>query len=143
MFWNEVFQLQSADGDLRCKLLPVVIKSAFVLGQSNAESECSLSVNIRIVARERASFGEKIIVGLHVIQDAVRFCDPVSNKVEMIPMTQDLKKSVRSPHLAYKANLEREMEEQEKKEKRLGKRKKYLTVTKREKKLIEKKESLF
>ena len=70
VFWNKVFELQSADGDLRYKLLPVVIKSALVLGQTNAE--CSLSINARIVAQERASLGEKTIVGLHVIKDAVR-----------------------------------------------------------------------
>ena len=38
VFWNGVFQLQSADGDLRYKLLPVVIKSALVLTQTNVES---------------------------------------------------------------------------------------------------------
>ena len=30
VFWNGVFKLQSADGDSRYKLLPVVIKSALV-----------------------------------------------------------------------------------------------------------------
>ena len=139
VFWNEVCQLQSADGNYRYTLLPVAFKSALALGQTNAESESSLSVNARIVAQERGSLGEKTIV---VIKDAVRFYDLVSNRVEMIPMTQDLKKSVSSAHLAYKANLEREKEEQ-KKRKMLGKRKKYLTgYKKREEKLIEKKESL-
>ena len=60
VFWNGVFQLQSAGGgDLRYKLLPVVIKSALVLAQTNAESEHSLSVNVRIVTQERASVSEK------------------------------------------------------------------------------------
>ena len=58
VFWNEVCQLQSVDGDHRYTLLPVVFKSALVLGQTNAESESSLSVNARIVAQERASLGE-------------------------------------------------------------------------------------
>ena len=39
VFWNEVFQLQSSDGNLRYKLLPVVIKSALVLVQTNTTSE--------------------------------------------------------------------------------------------------------
>ena len=51
-YWNAVFQLQSSDGQLRYKLLPAVIKSALTLGQTNAESECSLSVNAAIVTRE-------------------------------------------------------------------------------------------
>ena len=59
LFWNTIFQLQSADGDLRYKLQPVVIKSALLLGQTIAESECSLFVNARIVAQEKASIGEK------------------------------------------------------------------------------------
>ena len=48
-YWNAVFQLQSSDGQLRHKLLPAVIKSALTLGQTNAESEHSLSVNAAIV----------------------------------------------------------------------------------------------
>ena len=59
VFWNGAFQLQSAGGDLRYKLLPVVIKSALVLSLTNAESECSLSVNGRFVTQERASLSEK------------------------------------------------------------------------------------
>ena len=51
--------MQSTDGGLRYKLLPVVIKSALLLAQTNAESECSLSVNTRIVTQERASLSEK------------------------------------------------------------------------------------
>ena len=48
-YWNAVFQLQSSDGQLRYKLLPAVIKSTLTLGQTNAESERSLSVNAAIV----------------------------------------------------------------------------------------------
>ena len=59
VFWNGVFKLQSADGDSRYNLLPVVIKSALVLAQTNAESERSLSVNARMVTKDRASLGEK------------------------------------------------------------------------------------
>ena len=47
VFWNGVFKLQSADDDSRYKLLPVVIKSALVLAQTNAESERSLSVQYK------------------------------------------------------------------------------------------------
>ena len=39
VFWIGVFKLQSADGNSRYKLLPVVIKSALVLAQTNVESE--------------------------------------------------------------------------------------------------------
>ena len=66
VFWNGVFKLQSADDASRYNLLPVVIKSALVLAQTNAESERSLSVNARIVKKDRASLGEKTILGLLV-----------------------------------------------------------------------------
>ena len=67
-YWNAVFQLQSSDGQLRYKLLPAVIKSALTLGQTNAESECSLSVNAAIVTRERTLLSENTIIGLPCCQ---------------------------------------------------------------------------
>ena len=73
-----------------------------MLTQTNAESERSLSVNARIVAKDRASLGEKTIVSLHVVKEAVRFYDPVHSRVEMTPITQELKKSVRTANSAYK-----------------------------------------
>ena len=55
------------------------MKSALVLGQTNAQSEQSLSINARIVTQDRASLDEKTIVGHHVVKDAVRFIDPLTN----------------------------------------------------------------
>ena len=60
----------------------------------------------------------------------------------MIPMTQDLKKSVRSAHLAYKAHLERGKEVQEKKEKSRVEKEISDRLKKEREKLIEEKESL-
>ena len=36
VFWRKVFALQSSAGDFRYKALPIVVKSALVLGQTNA-----------------------------------------------------------------------------------------------------------
>ena len=47
--------------------------------------------SVQELSQERASLGEKTIVGLHVLKDAVRFFDPVSSQPERIPITQDLK----------------------------------------------------
>ena len=90
-YCNRVFQLQSSNGQLRYKILPTIIKSALILGQTNAESEHSLSVSVRVVTKERALPGEKTIVGLHVVKEAVRFFDPISNQVEKINITEELK----------------------------------------------------
>ena len=54
------------------------------------------------LTKDRASLGEKTIVGLHVVKEAIRFYDPVHSRVEMIPITQELKKSVRTAYSAYK-----------------------------------------
>ena len=111
-YWNAVFQLQSSDGQLRYKLLPAVIKSALTLGQTNAKSEHSLSVNAAIVTRERTLLSENTIIGLRVVKEAVRFFDPVSNQPEKIVITDDLRRFVRNAHAAYKERLEREREDE-------------------------------
>ena len=91
-------------------MLPVVVKSTLVLAQTNAESEGSLSVNTRIVTEERPSLGEKTIIGLHVVKEAIQFFDPVSNWPEKIPIEPNIKKAVKSAHAAYKEHFEKEKE---------------------------------
>ena len=118
VYWNKVSKLQAADGELRYKTLPIVIKSGLVLAQTNAESERILSVNARIVTKDRALLGEKTIVGLHVIKDAVRFYDPELSRPQMIPVTEELKRSVRQAHSADRDHLEKEKEEKERKKRR-------------------------
>ena len=142
VFWNGVFQLRSADGDLRYKLLPSVVKSALVLAQTNAESEHSLSVNARIVTEERTLLSERTIVGIHIIKDAVRFYDPILCRPEKILITQDMKKHVRAAHSAYKERLERQREE-EKKRDEIARSKEISEKAQQEReKLLEKRESL-
>ena len=142
-YWNAVFQLQSSDRQLRYKLLPAVIKSALTLGQTNAESERSLSVNAAIITRERALLSENTIIGLHVVKEAVRFFDPVSNQPEKIAITDDLRRFVRNAHAAYKERLEREREDEEKKRQEVQRMKEISEKAKKEKeRLLEKKKSL-
>ena len=82
LFWNQVFDLQGPDGDNRYKVMPAVVKSALVLAQTSVHSESSLSVNARIITDDRSLLGEKIIIGLHVVKDAVWFFDQVSSQPE-------------------------------------------------------------
>ena len=79
LFWNQVFDLQGPDGNNRYKVMPAVVKSAFVLAQTNADSEHNLSVNARIITDDRCLLGEKTIIGLHIVKEAVWFFDPVSS----------------------------------------------------------------
>ena len=110
---DRVFQLQLQSGGVRYKLLPMVIKSALILWQTNAESEHSLSVNARIVTQNRTLFNKETIVGLRVIKEAVRFSDPIYHPPEKIVIAEELKRSVRSAHDAYQDQLLKDQEEQE------------------------------
>ena len=66
-----------------------------------------------------------------------------SNRPEMMPITEDLKKSVRSAHSAYKACLEEEKEMAERKKEVARKEKEMSEKAQKEKeRLIEKKKSL-
>ena len=118
VYGNKVSKLQAADGELRYKTLPTLIKSGLVLAQTNAESECSLSVNARIVTKDRALLGEKTIVGLHVIKNAGRFYDPELSRPQMIPFTEELKMPVRQAHSAYRDHLEKERKREEARKKK-------------------------
>ena len=80
---------------VRYKLLPMVIKLALLLEQTNAESEHSLSVNARVVIQDRTLLNEETIVDLRVIKEAVRFSDPIYHQSEKIVITEELKRSVR------------------------------------------------
>ena len=62
----------------------------------NAESERSLSINARVVTKERCALGDTTICGLRAVKDAVRFYDPVGTQPEKIPVTKAMKAYVRS-----------------------------------------------
>ena len=79
----------------------MLIKSTLILGQTNAESEHSLSVNVRVATQDRTLLNEETIVDLRVIKEAVRFSDPIYHQPERIIITEELKRSVRSAHGAY------------------------------------------
>ncbi len=66
----------SIDGtNLRYQLLGPLVKTGLSLVQTNAESERSLSINARVVTKERASLGESTIVGLRLAKEGVRECE--------------------------------------------------------------------
>ena len=114
-YWNAVFLLTSVEGNGRYQLLPRLIKSCLVLAQANVDPEHSLSVNARVVTKERSRLGEQTIVGLRLLKDAVKFHDPVNCRPETIPVTKEMRKSARLAQSAYKAKLDEEMEKKKKK----------------------------
>ena len=106
-YWNAVFLLTSVEGNGHYQLLPCLVKSCLVLAHANANSERSLSVNARVVTKERSRFEEQTIVGLRLLKDAVKFHDSVNCRPEKIPVTKEMRKS-------YKARLDQEKEEKKK-----------------------------
>ena len=92
-----------------------MINSALTLAQANVDLECSLSVNAQIVTEDRASLGEKTIVGLCVLRETVQFCDPVGHRPEL-KISSALKQALKSSHASYKKWREREKEIRKKKE---------------------------
>ena len=86
-YWNTVFLLTSVKDNGRYQLLPRLVKSCLVLARASVDSERSLSVNARVVAKERSRLGEQTIVGLRLQKDAVKFHDPLNCRLEKIPVT--------------------------------------------------------
>ena len=83
--------LKSLDGTgPRFSAPPKVVKSGLFLAQSNVESERSLSVNARVVTQEWTLLGERTLVGLRTVKDAVKFHDPENCRPEKIPLTGGL-----------------------------------------------------
>ena len=65
---------------------------------------------------ERTLFGERTIVGLRAVKDAVKFHDPEPNRPENLPLTDSLLTAVRLAHMCYQKLLEEEEAEKNKKE---------------------------
>ena len=134
--WNKVFTVKASNGTARYKHLPKVVKSGLVLGQMNADSERSLSLNGNIVTKDRCSLKEQTITGLRSVKEAVRFYDPQNNRPEKIPMTSTLKQAVRASHQTYTVRLEDERDRKIKRDQEEQKRKEEKEQVEKEKKQL-------
>ena len=143
VFWNQVFKVQSVTGECRHKLLPLVVNSALTLAQANADPEHRLLVNAQIVTEDRASLGEKTIVGLHILREAVQFCDPVGCRPELLKISPTLKQAVKLSCASCKEQREREKEIRKKKEEEELRQKEFSEKQQKERSmLLKEKESL-
>ena len=135
--------LKAADGDFRYTQLPTIIKSALILGQANAEAKRSLSINKRIVTKEKTWLGETTINGLHLAKELVRFFDPVNKCPENVPITNALRKYVGKASSAYEIRLEKEKEAHKAERERAQEQKEISAKLEQEKKqLLQKKKDL-
>ena len=120
----------------------MAIINYFPVWSSHADSERSLSVNARVVRKERSRLGEQIIVGLRLLKDAIKFHDPVNCRLEKILVTKEMRKSVRLAHSAYKARLDDEKEEKRKELEETKRKKEGEERLKKEEKLLKSRHSL-
>ena len=91
---------------------------------------------------DRASLGEKTIIGLRTLREAVRFCDPIAGRPEQLEISPALKRAVKSAHASYKEQMEREKEVKLKKEEEQRQRELSEKQQRERLKLLQKKESL-
>lgn len=116
-YWRDIFQLQTANGNLRYPLLTTIVKAALVLPHGNSDVERGISVNSGMLTSERNKLSEETINGLRNTKDMVKFSDPQSHRPERVPVTKKLLSSVRSAHAAYRQKCEKEKEEKERRRK--------------------------
>ena len=69
----------------------------------------------------------------------MRFFDPISNQVEKINITKELKRSVKFAHAAYKEHLEKERKEKQRKREEAQKEKGIAEKAQRERERLAKK----
>ena len=91
---------------------------------------------------EKSRLGEQTIVGLWLLKDAVKFSDPVNCRPEKVPITKELRKSVRFGHSAYRARLDEEKEEKKKELEETKRKKEEDERLKKEEKLLRSRDSL-
>ena len=68
------------------------------------------------MTQEGTLLGERTIVGLRSVKDAVKFYDPENLRPEIIALTDDLLTAVRSAHMHHRQLLDEEEAEKKRKE---------------------------
>ena len=76
-----------------------------------------------------------------LLKDAVKFHDPVNHRPE-IPVTKEMRKSVRFAHSAYRERLDKEREEKKELEETKRKKEEDKTLKKEKEKLLKSRDSL-
>ena len=92
--------------------------------------------------KKRSRLEEQTIVGLRLLKDAVKFHVPVNCRLEKIPVTKEMRKSVHLAHSAYKARLEQEKEEKKELEETKRKKEEEERLKREKEKLLKSRDSL-
>ena len=72
-YWNKVLQLKTQLGSQRFSVLAKAVKCALTLSHGNADNERSLSVNKKILTKERASLSTTTLNGLRATEVGIEY----------------------------------------------------------------------
>lgn len=125
-YWRNVFSIKCKDGSQKFPLLGKVVKAVLVIPHGNSDVERGSSENKRMIGTDRTELNEVSLNGLRTAKDAVYWFDPENRKPENVPLTTDIITSAVAAHKSYKARLESQRLEEERKQSRRDLQKKIL-----------------
>ena len=111
-FWQSIFDKGDACGDA-FQVLPKLVKCALSLSHSNADVERSLSVNKRVLTKEKTAMNTETLIGIRHVKAAIA----IHGDVTKVPVTRELLKAAQGAYAMYAAKLQEEREKNRLKEK--------------------------
>ena len=139
-YWAIVLSLKNAAGNDRFKVLLKVIKCALTLAHGNADTERILSVNKKIMTKERANTNQSTLIGIRLARDDV-IC--AGGQPTDVKVTKQLLGQCKLAHAEYKRDAEeRKAKEREEKRKKDQEEEKKRCAEEEEKRRLEKMKNL-
>ena len=139
-YWAIVLSLNNAAGNDRFKVLLKVIKCALTLAHGNADTERILSVNKKIMTKERANTNQSTLIGIRLARDDV-IC--AGGQPTDVKVTKQLLGQCKLAHAEYKRDAEeRKAKEREEKRKKDQEEEKKRCAEEEEKRRLEKMKNL-
>ena len=98
-YWANVISLKNAAGNDKFKVLPKEIKCALTLANGNADTERSLSVNKKIITKQRVNTNQSTLIGIRLARDGVKCAGGQPTDVKV---TKQLLGQCKLVHAEYK-----------------------------------------
>ncbi len=124
-FWKSIFDRGDVCGDA-FEVLPKLVRCALLLSHSNTDVERSLSVNKRVLTKEKTALSTETLIRIRHVKAAIAHYGDVTK----VLVTRELLQAAQGAYAVYAAKLRaerdqrrsKEKEEMEKKEKEARKR---------------------
>lgn len=110
-FWNHIFLKERVAGVPKYPVLTLVIKPLLSLSHGNADVERVFSNTGRLITKERAAMGERMVDSVLSISTVLK--NKFENRVELVPITKELLALAKAAHSSYQAYLEKKKGEVE------------------------------